>query len=113
MQVFGKAIETKHGNFNPGDPLPPEWTGKETIRQLREKFGPDAIVEKKSTSDSFVSFGDRLADIEKLLADLASRVAGTEKSLGSIDGSLAELGGYLMEIRESLGVGKREKKLNA
>ena len=111
MQVFGKAIETRHGNFNAGDPLPSEWQGsKETIRQLREKFGPDAVVEKKSASDSFVSFGDRLADIEKLLADLASRVAGTEKSLGSIDGSLAELGGYLMEIRESLG--KREKKLN-
>jgi len=111
MQIFGKAIETRHGNFNPGDPLPSEWTGKETIGQLREKFGPDVVVEKKSASDSFVSFGDRLADIEKLLADLASKVAGNERSLNGIDQSLAELGGYLMEIRESLG--KKEKKLNA
>ena len=52
---------------------------------MREKFGPDAIVEKKSASDSFVSFGDRLADIEKLLADLASKVAGNERALNGID----------------------------
>ena len=112
MQGFGKAIETRHGSFNAGDPLPSEWTGKETIRQLREQFGQDAVIKRKSASDSFIGFGDRLADIEKLLADLATRVAGTEKSLGSIDGSLAELGGYLMEIRESLGVGKKEKRPN-
>ena len=110
MQVFGKAIETRHGNFNAGDPLPSEWTGKETIRQLRERFGEDAVIDKKNASDSFIGFGDRLADIEKLLASFADRMAKAEKSLGSIDGSLAEMGGYLMEIRESLG--KREKKLN-
>ena len=110
MQVFGKAIETRHGNFNPGDPLPPEWTGKETIRQLREKFGPDAVVEKKSASDSFVGFGDRLADIEKLLASVSDRMARAEKSLGSIDGSLVDL---IDTFKESLGVGKKEKKLNA
>ena len=110
MQGFGKAIETRHGNFNAGDPLPSEWTGKETIRQLREQFGQDAVIEKKSASDSFVGFGDRLADIEKLLASVSDRMARAEKSLGSIDGSLVDL---IDTFKESLGVGKKEKKPNA
>ena len=107
MQVFGKAIETRHGNFNAGDPLPSEWTGKDTIRELREKFGQDAVIERKSASDSFVGFGDRLADIEKLLANVTDRMAKAEKSLGSIDSSLTEL---IDTFKESLGVGKKEKR---
>ena len=82
MQVFGKLIETRHGNFNAGDPLPPEWTGKETIRQLKEQFGEDAVIDKKSASDSFVSFGDRLTAMETSLA----------------------------EIKDALGIGKKQKK---
>ena len=71
MQVFGKAIETRHGNFNAGDPLPSEWQGsKETVRQLREKYGQDAIVDKKAASDSFLSLGDRLSAIEQSLTDI-------------------------------------------
>ena len=107
MQVFGKYIESTHGNFNAGDPLPPEWTGKETIRQLKKKFGEDAVIDKKSASDSFVGFGDRLADIEKLLASFIDRMGKAENSLGSIDRSLTEL---LDTVKESLGVGKKEKK---
>lgn len=109
MQVFGKHIESTHGNFNAGDPLPPEWTGKETIHQLREQFGEDAVIDKKSASDSFIGFGDRLADIEKLLASFADKMGKAEKSLGSIDESLAEL---IDTFKESLGVGKKEKKPN-
>ena len=107
MQVFGKLIETRHGNFNAGDPLPPEWTGKETIWQLKKQFGDDAVIEKRSAADSFVSFGDRLADIEKLLANVTDRMAKAEKSLGSIDSSLTEL---IDTFKESLGVGKKEKR---
>lgn len=71
MQVFGKAIETRHGNFNAGDPLPSEWRGsKETVKQLREKFGKDAVIDKKAASDSFLSLGERLSAIEQSLTDI-------------------------------------------
>jgi len=71
MQIFGKAIETRHGNFNAGDPLPSEWAGsKETVRQLREKFGKDAVIDKSAASDSFVSFGERISAIEQSLVEI-------------------------------------------
>ena len=87
MQVFGKAIQTRHGNFNAGDPLPSEWQGsKETVKQLREKYGSDAVMDQKLASDSFVSFGDRISAIEQSLADikdaLGIKSAADGKSLG-------------------------------
>ena len=73
MQVFGKAVETRHGNFNVGDPLPSEWAGsKETIRQLREQFGKDAVIDKKAASDSFLSLGERLSVMEESLEEIKS-----------------------------------------
>ena len=72
MQVFGKAIETRHGNFNAGDPLPSEWTGKETVKQLREQFGKDAVIDKKAASDSFLSLGERLSVMEESLEEIKS-----------------------------------------
>ena len=87
MQVFGKAIETRHGNFNAGDPLPSEWRGsKDTVKQLREKFGKDAVIDKEAASDSFLSLGERLSAIEQSLADikdaLGIKSAGDSKPLG-------------------------------
>ena len=41
--TFGMAIETRHGNFLPGQPLPPEWDTRETRRQLVKQFGKDVL----------------------------------------------------------------------
>ena len=64
---FGKNIETRKGTFQAGQPVPPEWTGKETIRQLREQYGNDAVVD---TALINASVEVRLAAIEKSLEEI-------------------------------------------
>jgi len=85
MYVFGKTIETRKGTFKEGQPLPPEWTGKETIRQLNEQYGEDTVVVPADTHES--------------LAGVAQRLAAIEYSVN--------------EIKEALGVGEKKKKTNA
>ena len=80
--IFGKTIETKKGAFKEGQPLPPEWSGPETRRQLREQFGDDVLVLQPDTHDM---------------------LAGVNKQLAAIQTDLAE-------IREALGLGDKEKK---
>jgi hypothetical protein len=82
--VFGKTIETAKGVFEKGQPLPPEWTGKETIRQLRENYGEDAVV---------------IPQGEQSYAELCQMVAA--------------LAADVREIKEALGLNEKKKKLNA
>lgn len=85
MYVFGKTITTAKGEFKAGQPLPPEWNGKETIRQLRETFGEDVLV---------TAAGER-----ETLQAIAAR-------LGAVEASLEE-------IKAALDISKQKKKLNA
>ena len=86
MYVFGKTVETAKGTFNMGQPLPLEWTGKETIRQLREQYGEDAVVIPEDEHES----------------------------IGKIYQMVAALTADMSEIKESLGIGeKKKKKLDA
>lgn len=64
---FAKTIETKKGTFNAGQPLPPEWAGKETIRQLRERYGEDVLVDSGLANASVEA---RLSAIERSLEDI-------------------------------------------
>ena len=64
---FGKTIETRKGTFQAGTPVPPEWTGKETIRQLREQYGDDAVVDAALANASVEM---RLKAIEQSLEDI-------------------------------------------
>ena len=64
---FGKIVETTKGTFQAGQPLPLEWTGKETIRQLREKYGEDAVVDAALANASVEM---RLKGIEESLQDI-------------------------------------------
>ena len=85
MYVFGKTIETAKGVFREGQALPMEWTGKETIRQLRETYGEDAVLIPADSRESLSAIGQRLTAIET-----------------SVD-----------EIKAAVGVGEKKKKLNA
>ena len=85
MYVFGKTVETSKGTFRTGQPLPLEWTGKETIRQLREKYGEDSVIVPEDAHES-------LAAIFKMVA--------------AIEGSVNE-------IKKAVGIGEKVKKLNA
>ena len=85
MYVFGKTIETRKGTFVQGQPIPLEWTGKETIRQLREQYGEDAVVIPEDTQGS-------IGEIFKMVAALQSD---------------------MREMKEALGIGDKKKKLNA
>lgn len=67
MYSFGKRVETRKGTFERGQPLPLEWTGKETIRQLREQYGSDAVVDAGLANASVEA---RLAAIEESLNDI-------------------------------------------
>ena len=64
---FGKNVETRKGTFQAGQPVPPEWTGKETIRQLREQYGDDAVVDAALANASVEM---RLKAIEESLNDI-------------------------------------------
>jgi len=66
--VFGKAIETRHGNFAAGDPLPIEWGTRETRRQLIEQFGEDVLVQAQTVSNE--SMSARLSAIERSLEEI-------------------------------------------
>lgn len=83
--IFGKTINTAKGEFKAGQPLPPEWTGKETVRQLRETFGEDVLVTAEGEGETLRMIGARLAAVEKSLE----------------------------EIKEALSVGASKKKSNA
>ena len=85
MYVFGKTIETTKGVFVEGQPLPMEWTGKETIRQLRERYGEDAVLVP--------------ADAHASLAAVCQRLTAIEESL--------------VEIKMAVGISEKKKKLNA
>ena len=85
MYVFGKTIETTKGTFRAGDALPSEWTGKETIRQLKEKFGEDTVLLPQQTG----------------------------QSMATVVNDIAEIKAAIVEIRDALGVGEKKKKLNA
>ncbi len=85
MYVFGKTVETRKGTFVEGQPLPLEWTGKETIRQLREQYGEDAVV---IPEDAHATLGQ----IFKMCAAMQSDVK---------------------EMKEALGINEKKKKLNA
>lgn len=85
MYVFGRTIETAKGAFKAGEPLPPEWTGKETIRQLDERFGEGTVLIAQDAHES--------------LSSVAQRLSALEASIN--------------EIKEALGVGEKKKKLNA
>ena len=67
MWTFGKTIETAKGAFQAGQPLPLEWTGKETIRQLRERYGDDVLVDAGLANASVEA---RLKAIEQSLEDI-------------------------------------------
>ena len=85
MYVFGKQIETTKGVFQMGQPLPLEWTGKETIRQLRERYGEDAVVIPEDEHES----------------------------IGRIYQMVAAITADVKEMKEALGIGEKKKKLNA
>ena len=85
MYVFGRTIETRKGAFKVGQPLPPEWTGKETIRQLNEQYGESTVV--------------IAADAHESLSTVAQRLSALEASIN--------------EIKETLGVGEKKKRLNS
>ena len=85
MYVFGKTIETGKGTFRAGDPVPSEWTGKETIRQLKEKYGDDAVLLPQQTG----------------------------QSMAAVASAIVEIKAAIVEIRDALGVGEKKKKLNA
>lgn len=86
MYVFGKTVETRKGTFTVGQPLPLEWAGKETIRQLREQYGEDAVIIPEDAHQS-------LGEIFKMVATLQSD---------------------MKEMKEALGIGEKKKnpKLN-
>ena len=48
MLVWGKTVEVQHKNqrFSMGDPVPAYLLSKETVRQFRQQYGEDAIVER-------------------------------------------------------------------
>jgi hypothetical protein len=64
---FGKDIKTAKGDFKAGQPLPLEWTGKETIRQIRERYGEEAVMDAGLAN---ASVNARLASIEESLSDI-------------------------------------------
>jgi len=68
--VFGQSIETRHGNFAKGQPLPPEWDTRETRRFLLDKYGKDAVLQVKETSNAEVA--ERLSAIEGTLASICA-----------------------------------------
>ena len=82
MWTFGKTIETTKGAFQAGQPLPLEWTGKETIRQLRERYGDDVLVDAGLANASVEA---RLKAIEQSLEDI-KRELGV-KSTGDATGN--------------------------
>lgn len=85
MYVFGKTIQTAKGSYEQGQPLPLEWSGKETIRQLKEKFGDDVLV---AYQDEHVSMSAIMQELKSL-----------KESVN--------------EMKEALGVGDKKKKTNA
>lgn len=85
MYVFGKTVETRKGTFAAGQPLPLEWTGKETIRQLREQYGEDAVVIPEDA----------------------------QATIGQIFQMIAALQSDMKEMKEALGINEKKKKLNA
>lgn len=66
--VFGKSIETRHGSFSPGQPIPPEWDTRETRRQLVEQFGKDVLAQGGSASNE--ALAARLAAVERSLEEI-------------------------------------------
>lgn len=85
MYVFGKTIETRKGTFAVGQPLPPEWTGKDTIKQLREQYGDDVLVVPEDA----------------------------HSSLSAVSRKLTALETAINEIKEALGIGEEKKKLSS
>lgn len=70
--TFGMAIETRHGNFLPGQPLPPEWDTRETRRQLVKQFGKDVLNHQG----------------EMAISSMAATLKAIEESLGQIKEAL-------------------------
>ena len=66
--IFGKSIETRHGNYAAGDPLPVEWNTRETRKQLVEQFGEDVLVQAQAVSNE--SMSARLSAIEQSLGEI-------------------------------------------
>lgn len=65
---FGKDIETRHGSFAIGQPLPPEWDTRETRKQLVDQFGEGVIVQAQAVSNEAVAM--RLSAIEQSLEEI-------------------------------------------
>ena len=81
--VFGKTITTAKGTFAAGEALPEHWTGKETMRQLRETYGNDVLVESRGAAESFAAYGERLAAIEQALVEIKAALGvGTKPNGG-------------------------------
>lgn len=78
MLVFGKTIETRHGSFVAGQPLPVEWDTRETRKQLVEKFGKDVIVQAQAVSSEVVAV--RLSSIEKSLSEIMAALGVEDKT---------------------------------
>lgn len=66
--VFNKSIETGHGSFAVGQPLPPEWDTRETRRQLVEQFGDGVIVQAQAASNEAIAM--RLSAMERSLEEI-------------------------------------------
>lgn len=77
--VFGKTITTAKGTFEAGEPLPEYWTGKETMRQLRETYGQDVLVESRGAARTFAAIAESLARIEAALGIGAKSNGGFDK----------------------------------
>ena len=80
--IFGKSIETRHGNFAVGQALPPEWDTRETRRQLAEKFGEGILIQAQAASmqSVAVALSAILKSLEEIKAALNVKNK-TEKNL--------------------------------
>lgn len=79
MWVFGKSIETRHGNYAVGQALPPEWDTRETRKQLAEQFGEGTVVQAQALS--MESMATALSEIKESLGEIKAAL-GVKESTG-------------------------------
>lgn len=81
MYTFTKQIETRKGTFKEGQAVPPEWTGKETLRQLKQQFGNDVITFEAKQGGSQSDVLAALGIMNQNLARIDARLTLIEEKI--------------------------------
>lgn len=76
--MFAKAVQCRRGVFPVGAILPAYLSTPETIRQFREQFGEDVLIESRDAAESMTEVMASLRRIEKALGIDAPSNGGTD-----------------------------------